>query len=548
MIPNPLNCGQSGVRDLFQGAVIHPEKVAVYIRWSTDEQGEGSTLAIQREACTAYAVSQGWVVRDELVFVDDGWSGGNMERPALARLRRTVQAGLVDCVVVYKIDRLSRNVVEMVQLVLQEWDGRCYVKSARENIDTTQQQGKMFFYLLTSFAEWERSTIRERTHAGKQKRAQAGYFAGSARPYGYARGETPGSVVVAPHEADVVRMIYSEYVKGRGANGIAKWLNTQGIRSRTGGFWREQTVWQILRNPAYLGISVWGACTELGRSRRPGQPRRVRNPEPKVVVENAWVPLVDSETWHLVQTIMKEKPVVGPGQAPRALQAPALLTGLAVCAGCGSGIKYRKPQGAHKHGDYLCMGRHRKGTAYCTAAFMAAPLVDRIVVDKLLNLYGDRVQREAYMAAFTRELTEQTRAVGLALQAVEQRAAGLEAEDARMRREYRAQRLTIAEYRRLLGDLEQDHRELQQERERLAARLQELQALGEAQRGYLQPLADLDRWHELGDTGRKQILRRFVKTIRLIRRSRPDPVEVEIVWRIDWPDRVEVQECILAAD
>ncbi|HWI66569.1 MAG TPA: recombinase family protein, partial [Symbiobacteriaceae bacterium] len=88
--------------------VVDPTKVAIYIRWSTEDQGEGTTLEVQSETCRAYLVSQGWAVNPELIFIDDGYSGGSIERPAMARLRSAVAAGEVHCVVVYKLDRLSR--------------------------------------------------------------------------------------------------------------------------------------------------------------------------------------------------------------------------------------------------------------------------------------------------------------------------------------------------------------------------------------------------------------------------------------------------------
>ncbi|HWI53053.1 MAG TPA: recombinase family protein, partial [Symbiobacteriaceae bacterium] len=160
-------------------------QVAIYIRWSTEDQGEGTTLDVQMEACQAFILSQGWSVAPERIYIDDGISGGTLERPALSRLRSAISQGFVDCVVVYKLDRLSRSVVDMVRLVLDEWEGHCCIKSAREPIDTLTQTGRLFFYQLMSFAEWERSVIRERTFAGKLRRAQEGKNPGITAAYGY---------------------------------------------------------------------------------------------------------------------------------------------------------------------------------------------------------------------------------------------------------------------------------------------------------------------------------------------------------------------------
>jgi site-specific DNA recombinase len=113
-----------GVKCLGREKGIDPDKVAIYIRWSTDDQSDGTTLEVQQEGCKHYLLSQGWVVNEDLIFVDDGWSGGNLERPAMTRMRTLVRAGKVDCVVVFKLDRLSRSVIDMVNLVLEEWDGQ----------------------------------------------------------------------------------------------------------------------------------------------------------------------------------------------------------------------------------------------------------------------------------------------------------------------------------------------------------------------------------------------------------------------------------------
>ncbi|HLN60111.1 MAG TPA: recombinase family protein, partial [Symbiobacteriaceae bacterium] len=109
------------------GNDIDPRKAAIYIRWSTDDQGDGTTLEVQRRNCEMYVQSQGWHINPDLIFVDEGWSGGNLDRPGLNRLRAMVRKGAIDVVVVFKLDRLSRNVLDTVNLVLDEWEGHCYL-------------------------------------------------------------------------------------------------------------------------------------------------------------------------------------------------------------------------------------------------------------------------------------------------------------------------------------------------------------------------------------------------------------------------------------
>ncbi|HWI65609.1 MAG TPA: recombinase family protein, partial [Symbiobacteriaceae bacterium] len=127
---------------------VREDRVALYVRWSTDDQSEGTTLQVQLEGCRHFALSQGWTPQAELTFIDDGYSGATLDRPALRRLRDLVARGEIDCVIVFKVDRLSRNIVDAVDLVLGEWRDTCYFKSAREPIDSSTDLGRMIFSVL----------------------------------------------------------------------------------------------------------------------------------------------------------------------------------------------------------------------------------------------------------------------------------------------------------------------------------------------------------------------------------------------------------------
>ena len=148
---------------------IAPHKVSMYIRWSTDDQGSGTTLEVQQEGCKHYILSQGWQVREDLIFIDDGYSGGNLVRPGMAKLRQMVQDGLIDCVVVYKLDRLSRSVLDTVTLVMEEWEGKAYLKSAKEPVDNSTPLGRQFFF-FTCIECRDGKKPNQRTHLQWQTR------------------------------------------------------------------------------------------------------------------------------------------------------------------------------------------------------------------------------------------------------------------------------------------------------------------------------------------------------------------------------------------
>jgi DNA invertase Pin-like site-specific DNA recombinase len=353
------------------GGAIDPDRVAAYIRWSTEEQAEGTTLEVQRDACRHYMLSQRWQCREELIFVDDGYSGGSLERPGLDRLRAAVRAGEVSCVVVYKLDRLSRSVLDTVSLVLGEWDGLCYVKSTREPVDTTTPAGKMFFYMLASYAEWERSVIRDRTMAGKAKRAQQGRNPGFTAPFGFRRGAAPGELAVDEAEAAIVRRIYREFLAGRTLRQIAAGLDQDRIRPRSAARWRTTTLSQMLANPIYAGTLAYGRSAALPAPLRLRAGRsRIRFEQPRYAAVQGAVPAIVSpeEFGRAAERRRHGGAVAG----PRPADGEFLLSGIARCR-CGAVLRgdTRSGRGARY---YRCTGAR-----LCQAGMIPAPALDGVV-------------------------------------------------------------------------------------------------------------------------------------------------------------------------
>jgi site-specific DNA recombinase len=502
---------------------VDPTKVAIYIRWSTEDQSEGTTLEVQSETCRAYLVSQGWVVNDELIFIDDGYSGGSLDRPAMTKLRGCVAAGDVDCVVVYKLDRLSRSVVDTVNLVCREWDGKCSIKSAREPIDTTSHAGKMFFYTLVNYAEWERSVIKERTFSGKMRRAQEGRNPGFRPPYGYIPGEG-GAFVVVPEEAAIVQRLFREYLSGMGLRQIVTRLNKEGIPPREARAWGQSSVQRILANPAYTGRLEYGRRRQVGQS-------RVKKQAVIAVDSKLIPPIIAKEDWEAVQAVKATRPGFGKGQGSgRANVARSLLTGLLKCR-CGHGFAGKSM--SYPYTYYRCMGVHMKGSAYCSCGGIRQDLLDNLVVGALRQLYGGeeakaRLVRQA-TAQFERQLVE----AKAGLRALSDDRERLDGEEQRLKRMLRAGELTVPEYREVKADLEQEGADLRDREAKL--QLMEKQALAglNGQQRLLESLRQVDEWDRLDHISQKQVLRQFIQEIRAFRAQRSETVECHIVWRWD---------------
>lgn len=509
---------------------VDKQKVAVYIRWSTEEQGDGTTLEVQQEACRLFIQSQGWVYREDLVFVDDGWSGGSLDRPGLNRLRAAVADGLVSCVVVYKLDRLSRSVLDTVNLVLQEWDGVCSVRSTREPVDTTNPAGSILFYMLASYAEWERSTIRERTMSGKIKRAQQGRNPGHAMPYGYTKGDEPGQWVVLDAEAVVVRRIFREYIGGRGIHTIAAGLNADGVKPRRAAFWRGETIIKMINNPVYTGLLRYGlsALTTKAQRKQLGK-FRVFFDEPRYAsVEGAVPVIIPREEWERAQRVRESR---GSTIGTRARGADFLLTGIARCR-CGATVRGDARKGNKRY--YRCAS----SKLGCECGLISARTLEEAVLGRV-RVALEPASRELLIASWREDTTRQAAEAAGEMERLRGELAEVEKAQERVTRDYRKGDLPA---RIFAGEIDRLDREAERLRGALAGLAKEIKRL-EATDWSLSDLeelaAKLDAWECLSPEERKQLLRHFVarcvvyraRSGRGVCQENGNPVEVELELR-----------------
>ncbi|MEP5760139.1 MAG: recombinase family protein [Litoreibacter sp.] len=241
------------------------QRCAIYTRKSTEEglEQDFNSLDAQREACAAYILSQkheGWSELSDR-YDDGGFSGGSMERPALKQLLADVQAGRVDVIVVYKVDRLTRSLMDFAKMV-ESFDlaGVSFV-SVTQAFNTTNSMGRLTLNVLLSFAQFEREVtaerIRDKVAASKRK----GMWMGGAVPIGYDVREK--ALVVNPVEAAAIKIIFAEYLEVGSVRRLTQRLDTLDIVSKrrtdrhgrvTGGkAFSRGSLYNILRNPIYIG-------------------------------------------------------------------------------------------------------------------------------------------------------------------------------------------------------------------------------------------------------------------------------------------------------
>ena len=227
---------------------IVKKRCAIYTRKSVEEglEQEFNSLDAQREAGEAFILSQkanGWVCLPEH-YDDGGYSGGNTNRPALQRLLDDCEAGKIDMIVVYKIDRLSRSICDFADLTKKFDEWGVQFSAVTQEINTATSAGRMMLNILITFAQYEREVITERVRDKMAASRKKGKWVGGSVPMGY-KVENKHLVVV-PAEADVIRKIFHRYVEIQSPKLIAMELNAQGIKTKQGKTWDKAHVYRIL--------------------------------------------------------------------------------------------------------------------------------------------------------------------------------------------------------------------------------------------------------------------------------------------------------------
>jgi site-specific DNA recombinase len=350
-------------------------RCAVYTRKSSEEglEQEFNSLDAQREACEAYIASQrseGWLpVRDH--YDDGGISGGTLERPALQRLLADIEDGLVDVVVVYKIDRLSRSLMDFAKLVEVFDRNQVTFVSVTQSFNTTTSMGRLTLNVLLSFAQFEREVTAERIRDKFAASRAKGMWMGGCPPLGY--DVKARKLIVNDDAAANVRFIFKRFVEIGSGTTLLRELAQRGITTRQGKPITKGFLYRMLNNRAYLGEAVHKGTSYPGEHDA----------------------IIDRELWDAVRTILKESPRVRANRS-RA-NTPALLKGLL----WGSNGAAFSPSHTRKNGKlyryYVSQTLLRQGAGACTMGRISAAEVEGTVVEQLRSVFR---QPEAIVGAW----------------------------------------------------------------------------------------------------------------------------------------------------
>lgn len=341
-------------------------RCAVYTRKSTEEglDMEFNSLDVQREACEAYIASQrseGWACLRER-YDDGGFSGGTLERPALKQLIADVEDGLVDVIVVYKIDRLSRALMDFSKLVeLFDRHGVTFV-SVTQSFNTTTSMGRLTLNILLSFAQFEREVTAERIRDKVAASRKKGMWMGGYVPLGY--DVVDRRLLVNENEAAQVRRIFERFVELGSATVLARELRREEARNKQGTLIDKGYLYRLLKNRVYRGEAVHKGTAYPGEHDA----------------------IIDADLWDRAHAILQESPRKRASNT-RA-QTPALLKGLIFSETGAAMTPTTTKKGSKLYRYYVSMDviRNRDTGDETAPTRLAAGMVEKAVVTEIRRI------------------------------------------------------------------------------------------------------------------------------------------------------------------
>ena len=366
--------------------------VAIYARVSSEKQEKQETVHSQIAELRQFAGRKGYAIVNE--YVDEGYSGEMLARPALDKLRDDVSGKLFDSILVYSPDRLSRKYVYqgLIKIELKKHGVEVIFINNPEKDD--KPEGRLLEVIQGLIAEYEKAQIIERTRRGKLFNAREGILVTSIAPYGYryvkksSELSKDGYYVIEENEAVIVRLIFELYVNKRlSKRALARELTRRKVRPRRGIHWRTSTIDKILRNETYAGVTYYNKHIAKEPEKRNPESvvyRRRKNSSLRLRPKEEWIPIklgehlriIDSDVFNMTQKLLKKNSVL----LPRESKHDYLLKGLVVCGKCGSPFV-----GSPCHGKlyYRCGNRYRKFPLpkECSAGTVKADKIEAVVWD-----------------------------------------------------------------------------------------------------------------------------------------------------------------------
>ena len=356
-------------------------RCAIYTRKSTSEglDNDFNTLDAQREACEAYIASQkhsGWVVLPDR-YDDGGFSGGTIDRPAMEQLIASIEAGEIDCVVVYKVDRLSRSLLDFARLMQLFEEKKVHFVSVIQHFNTADSMGRLTLNILLSFAQFEREIIGERTRDKIAAQRRRGKWPGGWQVLGYDVDRERKTLTVNEEESKQVRGIFELYLKHESLIETARQVNLRGWTTKRwmsakgkqmgGRRFDKSNLNYLLMNETYIG--------------------RIRHHDTSV--EGLHDAIIDAEMWDRAQHLLRRNNRTKGSITRNSYHA--LLKGLLRCKACDAAMTHTAcTRGQRQYRYYICVRAQKQGHATCPTKTVKAESIEQAVLEKMKALPLDQ--------------------------------------------------------------------------------------------------------------------------------------------------------------
>ena len=398
-------------------------KFAIYSRKSKFT-GKGESIGNQIELCKQNIHLSYPNITDEdiLIFEDEGFSGGNTNRPQFQEMLNLCRQKEIRCIVCYKLDRISRNVSDFSALIDELNRLDVTFNSISEKFDTTSHMGRAMMYIASVFAQFERETIAERIRDNMLELAKDGRWLGGNPPTGYKSVETIGSVTIdgrkrkarklemIPKEAEIVKLIFSKFLEYHSLTKTETYLLQNDYVTKTGKSFSRFAIKGILSNPVYMiadetawnyfeikEVDVFSDKSEFNgkygimaynkTSQQVGRANEIRDMKDWIIAVGKHKGIINSHDWVEVQKLLEQN-------KSKSYRKPkshvALLSGLLYCGKCGSYMRPKLSQRKNKDGeliyDYLCKLKEKSKSQKCDMKRLNGNELDKLVCEEIKKL------------------------------------------------------------------------------------------------------------------------------------------------------------------
>lgn len=359
---------------------VERRKVAIYVRVSTVFQVDKDSLPMQRKDLIAYSeLILG--IPDYVIFEDAGYSGKNTDRPAYQEMMNRIKAHEFSHLLVWKIDRISRDLIDFSEMYSELKTLRVIFVSKHEQFDTSTAMGEAMLKIILVFAELERKMTAERVTATMISRANQGIWNGGKVPYGYGYDEESQTFYIHESEAAVCRLIVEDYISHKSIIHTTKLLNSKGYRTRSGAEWSANAVWIIIQSPFYAGTYRYNHYK--------GSEHRTLNAENEwILYENHHPAIFTQKEYEIMTSIREEnKRKINTSEQDNIKSNIYVFGKICYCGKCGSNLVSttgRLHSDGYRTSIYSCSKRRKSNT--CDNPAVNDLVIGEFVINYISNI------------------------------------------------------------------------------------------------------------------------------------------------------------------